>query len=41
MGYLFVKAGQTAHKANDTKHREHSVGLLNRAKDRELRQGPR
>ena len=33
----FVKAGQTARKANDTKVREQSVGLLNRAKDWELR----
>ena len=33
----FVKAGQTVNKTNETKYRDHSVGLLNRAQDWELR----
>ena len=33
----FVKAGQKVSKTNETKHRDHSVGLLNRAQDWELR----
>ena len=36
-GFKFVKAGQKVSKTNETKQREHSVGLLNRAQDWELR----
>ena len=36
-GMRFIKARRAALKANEIKYREHSVGLLNRALDWELR----